>query len=275
MARKRSGLLEDMVEIAARLPWWVSVLLAAVGYAGLHLLATQEVAAPTGVAGLGAIAGKRLMVTLATVFQYVIPACFLIGALVSTIKSRRGRALHESVRIKGDSSALFEMNWREFEQMVGEHFRRLGFSVTESGGGGPDGGRDLVLRKGKDKYLVQCKQWRATKVGVEVVRELFGVMAAEGAVGGYVVSGGSFTDDARKFADGRNIELVDGKQLAADIAQDPALTSSTAGQIGDPACPECGARMARRVARKGSNAGSVFWGCMKYPDCRGTRAVAN
>jgi restriction system protein len=47
---------------------------------------------------------------------------------------------------------------------------------VETGGGGPDGGVDLVLRKpggnGSEKFLVQCKQWRALKVGVDVVREL-------------------------------------------------------------------------------------------------------
>nr|WP_246295105.1 restriction endonuclease [Schlegelella koreensis] len=32
--------------------------------------------------------------------------------------------------------------------------------------------------------MVQCKQWRAFKVGVQVVSEFYGVMAAQGAVGG-------------------------------------------------------------------------------------------
>lgn len=40
---------------------------------------------------------------------------------------------------------------------------------------------------------------------------------------------------------------------------------------GAPACPECGGAMRRRMARKGSLAGQVFWSCVKYPECRGTR----
>lgn len=36
-------------------------------------------------------------------------------------------------------------------------------------------------------------------------------------------------------------------------------------------CPNCGASMVRRTARKGSNAGKQFWGCSKYPACKGTR----
>ena len=66
----------------------------------------------------------------------------------------------------------------------------------------PDGGIDLVLSKGSEKFLVQCKQWKAFKVGVTVVRELYGVMAAKGAAGGFVVSSGRFTDDATAFASG-------------------------------------------------------------------------
>jgi restriction system protein len=30
--------------------------------------------------------------------------------------------------------------------------------------------------------------------------------------------------------------------------------------------------MVKRLARRGSSAGSTFWGCSSYPKCRGTRA---
>lgn len=40
-----------------------------------------------------------------------------------------------------------------------------------------------------------------------------------------------------------------------------------------PACPSCGAAMKRRTARSGKNSGNAFWGCSKFPDCRGTRPV--
>ena len=84
------------------------------------------------------------------------------------------------------------MGWREFETLVGESFRQQGFVVTETGGSGADGGIDLKLRKDNEVFLVQCKQWRAYKVSVQIVRELFGVMAAQGATGGFVVTSGVF-----------------------------------------------------------------------------------
>ncbi len=40
-----------------------------------------------------------------------------------------------------------------------------------------------------------------------------------------------------------------------------------------PACPLCGQAMVLRTARKGTQAGSQFWGCSAYPECRGTRKV--
>jgi len=40
-----------------------------------------------------------------------------------------------------------------------------------------------------------------------------------------------------------------------------------------PPCPKCGALMALRTAMTGKNAGSQFWGCSKYPDCKGTAKI--
>ncbi|MGB9130079.1 MAG: restriction endonuclease, partial [Thiobacillus sp.] len=175
-----------------------------------------------------------------------------------------------------DRGALNDMSWQQFEALVGEAFRRKGYAVTETGGGGADGGIDLALKKEGETFLVQCKQWKAFKVSVNTVRELYGVMAAEGATGGYVVTSGVFTDEARAFAAGRNIELLDGKALhtlirgvsvpAKAVAASPAATPA-----GSPACPVCQSAMVKRTAKRGANSGNAFWGCSQYPGCKGTR----
>jgi len=133
----------------------------------------------------------------------------------------------------------------------------------------------LVLRKDGEKYLVQCKQWKAYKVGVSVIRELYGVMAATGAAGGFVVTSGVFTPEAKDFASGRNIELVDGAELKQIInrvqpasVQEKKILSMT-GQL----CPKCGSLMVMRTAKQGANAGKMFWGCSNYPKCFGTVAI--
>ncbi len=38
-----------------------------------------------------------------------------------------------------------------------------------------------------------------------------------------------------------------------------------------PTCPECGAPTVHRTAKSGKNAGRSFWGCAKFPDCKGLR----
>ncbi len=40
-----------------------------------------------------------------------------------------------------------------------------------------------------------------------------------------------------------------------------------------PVCPTCGGFMAVRTARKGPRIGAQFWGCAKYPACKGTKPV--
>lgn len=40
-----------------------------------------------------------------------------------------------------------------------------------------------------------------------------------------------------------------------------------------PPCPQCGSQMALRTAKTGKNAGQQFWGCTKYPDCKGTQPI--
>jgi len=36
-----------------------------------------------------------------------------------------------------------------------------------------------------------------------------------------------------------------------------------------PHCPKCGSEMILRTAKRGENQGGNFWGCSKYPECRG------
>ena len=54
---------------------------------------------------------------------------------------------------------------------------------------------------------------------------------------------------------------------------DRADPTEKSNQPSSPPCPVCGGIMAVRTAMKGPGAGSQFWGCAKYPDCKGTRPV--
>ena len=43
--------------------------------------------------------------------------------------------------------------------------------------------------------------------------------------------------------------------------------------IATPLCPKCGAQMVLRTASKGANKGGQFYGCSKFPNCRGIRQI--
>lgn len=275
MARQRTSQLEDVITQASKLPWWACLLMALVSYGVLHSIAARPMIAPvTGSGQLGATVTHSLITTMAMFGQLILPFVFCIAAIGSAITAFRQKKLYNTVATRTDIAVLNEMGWDEFEMLVGEHFRRQGFQVSRQGGNDPDGGVDLVLKTKSESYLVQCKQWKAYKVGVQPVRELYGVMASRGAAGGYVVTSGVFTDEAQTFAKGLNVELIDGRTLrqiidnarkpaAAGVQQTPIVQEVT------PSCPKCGAEMKKRVARQGSNAGNEFWGCSGYPACKG------
>lgn len=172
------------------------------------------------------------------------------------------------------------LSWREFERLVCEAYRRRGYAAELVGTANGDGGVDVRLNGHGEVVLVQCKQWRVFRVGVKPIRELLGVVVSERASRGIVVASGRFTQEARRFAQAnRQIELVDGPQLAELVrgVQRVGNTRHVAaplavGRSAQPACPVCGAGMVLRTARKGSNAGSKFWGCASFPKCKGTRS---
>ena len=280
MARKRKqSALEDLIDITAMLPWWVGALLSIIAYFILHHYATAEIASVGTVAKLGNNVASQLGKTLAMFGQYILPIAFIIGAGLSAYRRHTRGALFTDVQVSSSTSALNDMSWQEFEMLVGEAYRRKGYTVAETGGGGADGGVDLVLRRDGEKYLVQCKQWKAYKVGVSTIRELYGVMAAEGAVGGFVVTSGVFSADAKSFAEGRNINLIGGTELTNMIKKSqvqqqagttkPLRTPENVAATAAPSCPSCGSGMVKRTARQGANIGNVFWGCSVYPKCRG------
>jgi restriction system protein len=135
---------------------------------------------------------------------------------------------------------------------------------------------------------VQCKHWRSRQVGVTVVRELKGVIAARKAAGGFVVTGGTFTREAWHFAQQSGVELIDGEKLESLIREiERKRAEDTVGKAPAPSvelqtpharaesvpCPTCGSAMVKRVARQGTRAGQEFLGCSRFPECRGTRAI--
>ena len=175
---------------------------------------------------------------------------------------------------------LDTLRWDQFELLVGEIFRREGYAVELSAAMGSDDGIDLTLRRDSETILVQSKYWKTAEVSTRQVQEFYGAMAACGAPRGIFVTTGEFTSEARQFAEGKGIELMDGTALAGSIAAaaKPGENLCVIGEwledfvaharIFDPECPVCHGTMAIHHNRAN---GAPIWNCRSYPRCPGRR----
>ncbi len=289
MGRHKRSELEAWIELLARWPWWVSVGLGVAAFALLHWLAQPPVVDGRSTATLIASAPRAIRAEVAGWLQYLVPLMFGVSAALSARRAKARRDWQSRAIDLQGAAITHGLTWQEFERLVGAGFREQGYDVEETGASGPDGGVDLRLSlrtdTGRETFLAQCKHWRAQRVGVQVIRELYGVMAAEGATGGFVITSGDFTADALRFAGGRNIQLVNGEALRAmltrgRLASSRALADSPSSATTDraptsPLCPRCAQSMVWRTARRGRHAGQSFWGCSAFPACRGTVSVSD
>lgn len=285
-SRKRNeSLFEEILTFVIDLPWWGGPLVAALVYGFLAVIAPSLLTASTKDSLLSPVPFEALAGALKSIAPLVAGIILIVGAAATLIRWFTGRTLDAQT----GAESLRELSWLEFERLLAEAFRREGYTVEPGGGSAPDGGVDLRLFQEGRLVLVQCKHWKARKVGVNVVRELRGVVSCEGANGGIVVTSGKFTSEAVDFARTSGIRLVDGEELllmiravqrkpqvplstaaapASPVA--PAVAPVAAPDALTPACPKCGGVMVIRTAHRGANAGSRFWGCSGYPRCRGT-----
>jgi len=175
------------------------------------------------------------------------------------------------------------MGWQRFEQLVAEGFRHRGYVVSETGGGG---GRavDMVLARGHDRFLVDCKPWRAEAVALAPLRALAEQVRLRGAVGGFMLSSGDFTPEARRFAEEHRLQLIDGRGLRELLYTGEEKTQPVVVRRAGPfldttlppsawrlhaqPCPRCGGPMVE-VERHGRR----LLGCSHHPSCEGTRPL--
>lgn len=287
MGRQKKGEIEvflsDVYATLLVAPWWLGPPLAGLVYSMFRWF----------IPGMLAIAGRSdpIAQTATTVFADVSAAIAPFAAglicLVWLVALTHRGIDRRRVDSQTGLESLRNLSWREFERLLAEAFRREGYLVELGGGHEADGGVDLRLKRGDTLEVVQCKHWKARKVGVKVIRELRGVMAVEGAGRGAVVTSGGFTREAEDFAAAARIRLIDGGallDLIRSVQHSPRIQKTEdkcepspvpAPRLGEapesliPPCPTCGGAMVLRIARQGANTGRRFWGCASFPKCRG------
>lgn len=266
-------LVEVLTSIFQALPPWTSIPVGLFGFCAVDAIWCSSVPFPQ-LQFVGLIFGAGFAAL-----------CFIAGWNGVSFRRRQRAFLGANL----DLNWVDSLSWQGFERQLASVYRQNGWLVAETGGGGPDGGVDLRLFKDGRTILVHCKHWRTWKVSVRPIRELYGVMTAEGAHGAIFITSRAYTAEARKFAEGKPIELIDQDGFLSLVQQfhrdlrdhygcvPPATPSGTIPAAGQenpqapPECPVCQSPMKLRTSRKGARAGSQFWGCSRYPACRGTR----
>lgn len=176
----------SLYAVLMRSPWWVSLLVAAGVFALVRLIL------PAGYAAFA-------------VLPFVV-----IGAIAAWRQLRvpHGAALEKRLE------ALRALPWEAFAPQIEQAWRRQGYQVAPFAGAGAE----YELSKAGRSTLAACKRWKASRTGVEPLRELAAAAKARGAAEGVYLTLGEVTDTAREFAAGNGIRLLGGAELVKLLA---------------------------------------------------------
>lgn len=232
-----------------------------------------------------------------------------LRGLLEELRTREAKRL--SASLVPSLNELRSLSPQQFEDEVARMFERLGYTVEQT----PyvnDQGRDAILHRGGEKYLVECKRYsERNTVGRPEIQQFYAAIMHDQAAKGFFVSSGNFSTGAVAFAAQKPIELVDGEQLLR------YMLNSKQGDANDDTyrsvCLKCGAWVVHslrhprdelcqyghvvtptltiedvlaganappKCARCGATMRLVtgrngkFWGCSRYPECRSSRPFA-
>ncbi|MDO8804640.1 MAG: restriction endonuclease [Elusimicrobiota bacterium] len=201
------------LDALVKAPWWVGLSSAAI------IFIAGEVVGRMSFGGL--IPLERPFSMILKLLAAIPALCGLISLIAGIDKGDLSNKTASPEVIKG-------LSWKDFKLLVGEYYRRRGYSVFEIEGEPSDSGFDLLAQKKREKLVVQCKQWKAFKVDVKTVKEIYRVMGDAAASGAVLITSGDFTRPAADFAQGKPIELIDGPKLEKLIAEAKAAAPKPA-----------------------------------------------
>lgn len=126
--------------------------------------------------------------------------------------------------VQNNPEFIYSMSSRQFEKFVAEMYESQGYRV-ELTKMTRDGGKDLILYTdgpiGHNMFYVECKKHKKDHlVGVGIVRNFYGVVEADKATAGILITSSSFTPDARSFQNQvqYRMHLVDYMDLLNHVA---------------------------------------------------------
>src|SRR5688572_23725094 len=139
-------------------------------------------------------------------------------------------------KIVQNPALIDQLSPREFEELVASILEALGWQVSLTQAT-RDGGFDILAIQRpapglEASWLIECKKYAPDKrVGVEIIRQLYGVRDYLAIANAAVVTTATFTKESLEFARQRTaIKLIDRTILLTWIAQ----AQQTAAQVQPP-----------------------------------------
>ena len=184
----------SLFAILMRSPWWVSVL-----------------------AAFGVFAVTRIV--LGSDYTPYSVAIALPLAVIAVVAAWQQFRTPSGERVEAALERLRALPWEGFAAALEEGFRGEGYAVKRI-----EGSADFELEKAGRVLLVAAKRWKASRTGVEPLRELLAAGAArenEGSAECIFLSAAELSANARGFAADNKIRLIEGLELLK--LSDPAF----------------------------------------------------
>lgn len=175
----------SLFAILLRSSWWISILVAAA------IVLLSRVALPAKYFIFGAVGALPFLV---------------IGCIALWRQLQRP----SPSRVAATVAAVGAMSWKDFSGRLEEAFRREGYEVARIDAAGAD----FEMRKAGRKTLVNCKRWKASRTGVEPLRELLAARDLREADEIVYVATGQVTEQAVRYVAEKRIRLLQGEDLA-------------------------------------------------------------
>jgi len=177
----------SLFALLLRSPWWISFAVA-----------------------FGLFAVARMFVP--ETYAVVVPIPILVVGCVAAWRQLR---TPNAARVAERLAALRAMSWREFSGALEAAYQREGYAVKRV----PGEAADFELTRDGERTLVSAKRWKVSRAGIEPLRVLAAAGGSDAVIVRRFIAAGELTEQARAFASGKGIRIVEGAELAALLAR--------------------------------------------------------
>ena len=159
-----------------------------------------------------------------------------IATSAKQLKSEEALRLRQT--IAPSIEELRNLSPQRFEDQIARMFERLGYTVEQTPYSN-DYGRDAILMKDGEKFLLECKKYSEDgSSGRPDLQKFHSAIISDKAKRGFFVTSGGFTSGAKEFAASAPIDIIDAHELLRLMFK--SLNSASQDDSYSSMCLECG-----------------------------------